>query len=91
MQFTEAKVFDVLRGSQRDEMFVREMQDKIQAILKLLAPKHYPRLRKITPSLTNGWYYFMTTLGNLQTLGEEYTGTLRLNSQGQVPSGMVSY
>ncbi|XP_044259060.1 peroxisome biogenesis factor 10-like isoform X1 [Tribolium madens] len=86
MQFSQAGVADVLRSAQRDESFVLEMQDNLQAILKLFGTRYYHGGQRIIPALTNTWYYFMTTLGNLQTLGEEYTGTLRFSNNNTVPS-----
>ncbi|XP_068908862.1 peroxisome biogenesis factor 10-like [Tenebrio molitor] len=89
MSFSEAGVADVLRSAQRDESFVREMQDNIQTIAKLFGGRNHHGTQRITPALTNAWYYFMTTLGNYQTLGEEYTGTLRFNSENKIPSKLV--
>jgi hypothetical protein len=89
MSFSEAGVADVLRSAQRDESFVREMQDNIQTITKLFGGRNHHGTQRITPALTNAWYYFMTTLGNYQTLGEEYTGTLRFNSENKIPSKLV--
>ncbi|RZC34641.1 peroxisome biogenesis factor 10, partial [Asbolus verrucosus] len=89
MQFSEASVADVLRSAQRDENFVREMQGQVEFIGKLLGVKNYHGTQRIVPALTNAWYYFMTTLGNLQTLGEEYTGTLRLDDDNRIPTKLV--
>lgn len=90
MHFSQAGVADILRCTQRDENFVRDMQDNIQAILKLFGTRHYHTTQRILPALANGWYYFMTTLGNIQTLGEEYTGTLRFDERS-IPSKTVRF
>lgn len=91
MQFHNAGVADVLRLSQRDDSFVREMQDNIQSIAKLFGFKNIHKNQKVVPTITNVWYYLMTTFGGLQTLGEEYTGSLRVNGEHKIPSKLVSF
>ena len=89
MNFSEAGVADVLRCAQRDESFVRDMQDNVQAIVKLFSTRKSHATQRMIPALTNAWYYCMTTLGNIQTLGEEYTGTLRFDKNKKIPSKTV--
>ncbi|XP_063911886.1 peroxisome assembly protein 10-B-like [Zophobas morio] len=89
MNFSEAGVADVLRCAQRDESFVRDMQDNVQAIVKLFSSRKSHATQRIIPALTNAWYYCMTTLGNIQTLGEEYTGTLRFDKNKKIPSKTI--
>lgn len=88
MTFYKANVADVLRLVQRDEGFLRDTEENLQAFFKLIGPQYYPRLFKNVPLFANIWYYSMTSLGNLQTLGEEYTGTIRL-CNNRVPSKWV--
>ncbi|XP_023015884.2 peroxisome biogenesis factor 10 [Leptinotarsa decemlineata] len=86
MTLYKAKVADVLRLSQRDELFVRDLEEQMHSFFKLMGSRSYHHLNKSVPLLANLWYYFMTTLGNLQTLGEEYTGTIRVGNMGKIPS-----
>ncbi|CAH0552080.1 unnamed protein product [Brassicogethes aeneus] len=79
-----AEVSDILRGSQRDELFVNNIQDDLQLFYKVLSPRNYP-LRQTAPTVANAWYYLITSLGNVQTLGEEYTGTIRIDKENRIP------
>lgn len=89
MKFYKANVADVLRLSQRDEAFVQDNEEKLRALLKLIRPRNSHNSSKDIPILATIWYYCMTSLGNLQTLGEEYTGTIRVDRNNKIPSKMV--
>lgn len=89
MNFHEAAVADILRCNQRDQAFVGDLESQLHSFLKYISGRTYHRIRKSVPIIANVWYYFMTSLGNLQTLGEEYTCTIRLTSQQKVPSSLV--
>ncbi|XP_056633289.1 peroxisome biogenesis factor 10-like [Diorhabda sublineata] len=85
MRFSKANVADVLRLNQRDELFIMESGQKISELLKLIGSGNYHRFNTSISYLSTIWYYFMTSMGNLQTLGEEYTGTIRYNNNNQLP------
>lgn len=89
MRYYDAKVADVLRLSQRDEIFLQDVENQMHTLFKLMGARNYHKMRKIIPRVANVWYYLMTSLGNFQTLGEEYTGTVRVTKDGYVPSKMV--
>ncbi|CAG9823728.1 unnamed protein product [Phaedon cochleariae] len=89
MNVLESKVADILRLTQRDELFVRDIEEQMHSFLKLIGTRTYHKMNKLIPVIANLWYYFMTTLGNLQTLGEEYTGTIRVNNNGKIPPKMM--
>lgn len=89
MRHFEAKVADVLRLTQRDELFLQDVESQMHTFFKLMGARNYHNMRKIIPRVANVWYYLMTSLGNFQTLGEEYTGTIRVTEDGHIPSKMV--
>ncbi|KAG5897202.1 hypothetical protein JTB14_022555 [Gonioctena quinquepunctata] len=62
------------------------MEEQMHSFFKLMGSRSYHKLNKSIPVLANLWYYFMTTLGSLQTLGEEYTGTIRIGGSNRIPS-----
>jgi len=81
MNFYEANVADILRCHQRDGAAVSDLESQLHSFLKQLGSRTYHKIRKLVPGIANAWYYSMTSLSNLQTLGEEYTGTIRLSEQ----------
>lgn len=89
MQFYRANVADVLRLSQRDEAFLQEIEEKLHAFFTLIGSRNSHKVAKNIPLLARIWYYFITSVGNLQTLGEEYTGTIRLDRNNKIPSKLV--
>ncbi|KAJ8921942.1 hypothetical protein NQ315_008576 [Exocentrus adspersus] len=89
MRQYEAKVADVLRLTQRDETFLQDVENQMHTFFKFMGARSYHKMRKIVPRLAYTWYYLMTSLGNLQTLGEEYTGTIRVTENGAIPSKMI--
>lgn len=86
MNFYDAKVADILRCHQRDEAFVADLESQLHSFLKYFNPRTYNRVRRLIPSIANAWYYLMTSLGNLQTLGEEYSGSIRFVEHRKIPS-----
>lgn len=77
MNLQEASIADIVRCSQRDETFSNELQNYLLPLLKVFERKTYHQLRKYIHPISLLWYYTLTSLGNLQTLGEEYTGLIR--------------
>lgn len=84
-----AEVADIQRAFQRDDAFVEEMREDFAALLKLFGNATYNAHRKYISLIANSWYYFVTSLSNRQTLGEEYAGILRVVSGNRLPSKLV--
>ncbi|KAH1022703.1 peroxisome biogenesis factor 10 isoform X1 [Dendroctonus ponderosae] len=86
MQFFEPGVADLLRCTQRDQAVISDLEGQLHSFLKHLNARTYHRIRRSVPLLARFWYFYMTSVYNLQTLGEEYTGTLRLTRDRKVPT-----
>lgn len=89
MPFYYAKVADIVRSSQRDELFIESLYQDILSICKTLSIKNFIYLRKVIPIVASSWYYFLTSFDNLQTLGEEYAGILRVDRNKNLPNKLV--
>ncbi|XP_066245953.1 peroxisome biogenesis factor 10-like [Euwallacea similis] len=89
MNLHQASVADVLRCTQRDQAFIDDLESKLHSFLKFFGAPVYHKISRLVPSVANVWYYYMTSLGNLQTLGEEYTGIVRFTNGQQTPSGLT--
>ncbi|KAF2901032.1 hypothetical protein ILUMI_05172 [Ignelater luminosus] len=89
MPFYYAKVADIVRSSQRDELFIESLYQDILSICKTLNIKNFIYLRKVIPIIASSWYYFLTSFDNLQTLGEEYAGILRLDRDKKLPNKLL--
>lgn len=89
MKFNSADVTNIIQASQRDEAFVEELQEYLTSLVKCFGQNNYNQIRKLLPCLTTAWYYLMTSLSNLQTLGEEYAGLIRLGSNNKIPAKYV--
>lgn len=90
MNLCEANVADILRCSQRDEQFISELEQRVQSLLLLTGTRNLNELKKNVPVIAKLWYYLVTSLSNLQTLGEEYTGTIRVTKNNKIPSKLVN-
>lgn len=84
-----AQVADILRSSQRDESFVLELQNTFSSILQQFGNRTFHSYRRYLPAIAESWYYFLTSLTNRQTLGEEYAGILRVISSTQLPGTLL--
>ncbi|XP_065170784.1 peroxisome biogenesis factor 10-like [Atheta coriaria] len=88
MSFYKAEISDILRANQRDNDFINELQEYMTDLVKLLtgSGQNYNKIRQLIPLCTNAWYYLLTSVSNLQTLGEEYTGTIRVSPDNELIS-----
>lgn len=89
MKIYKANVADILRSTQRDDLFISDLEQNMHTFLKLMGTRNYHKLNTTVPVVANIWYYFMTSLSKIQTLGEEYTGTIRVNNKNQIPHKSV--
>ncbi|XP_050305686.1 peroxisome biogenesis factor 10-like [Anthonomus grandis grandis] len=85
LNFHQAAVADILRSNQRDQTFVSDLESQIHSFLKFLNNRTYHNVQKYVSTIANVWYYSMTTFANLQTLGEEYAGIIRLKNLQRIP------
>ncbi|XP_030767764.1 peroxisome biogenesis factor 10-like [Sitophilus oryzae] len=86
MKFYKAEIADIIRCNQRDEAFVKNLESQLHSFLKYLSSRTYHKIRLYVPVIANVWYYWLTSLSNLQTLGEEYAGTLRTTNENRIPT-----
>ncbi|KAF7272774.1 hypothetical protein GWI33_014483 [Rhynchophorus ferrugineus] len=89
MQFYKAQIADILRCNQRDEAFISDLESQLHSFLKYINSRSYHRIRQSIPLIANVWYYYMTSLSNLQTLGEEYAGIIRITKNNKIPSTLI--
>lgn len=86
----EAKVADILRMSNRDQRFLNGIEEKLCFLLNnLMGTGKYHKNSKFIPTAVSIWYYLLTNFGNLQTLGQEYTGIIRTDEGTKIPSAKV--
>lgn len=91
MKVYPAKQADVVRCSQRDELFVQQLENDFSYILRLLDAKYVHSLRALPPVAANVFYYGFTSASKLQTLGEEYAGILRIRGDNRIPNNLVRF
>ncbi|KAK9869728.1 hypothetical protein WA026_003465 [Henosepilachna vigintioctopunctata] len=85
-----ASVISVLRSMQRDDIAIKEIEDKIQAFSKFCKSKNILRsYDKFIPDISSLWYYYITSGNNIQTLGEEYSYILRFTNENTIPSRFI--
>lgn len=85
----KANITDILRCSQKDDQFSQLYANELVNIVRLCGNKYQKFTKNIYPT-TQALYYWSTSLSKLQTLGEEYTGILRVNrTLNELPSNSV--
>lgn len=82
--FTKAGQPEILRNSQRDDTFQRQLNDLVSDLIRDgLGVRTWIKYREVSRILTSALYQVLTTLSNLQTLGEEYTGLVQIGLTGK--------
>ncbi|CAG0898276.1 unnamed protein product [Cyprideis torosa] len=75
-------VVEVLRGTQRDNDFVSDLADDVRTLLrKTFGVQIFIKWNPYIDDCARVLYYSLTTLSDVQTLGEEYGGLLLLDSR----------
>lgn len=70
----------ILRTTQKDDEIVNDInQDFINVLMKLRINKLNFKQHKRIDGVSKFLYYILTSLSCLQTLGEEYTGLIRVD------------
>ncbi|KAL7630934.1 UNVERIFIED_CONTAM: hypothetical protein RMT77_018774 [Armadillidium vulgare] len=78
----DAGAAEILRATQKDNVFIDEIKSTIADILQKVFGSHFwLKYNKWVSVLCEVAYYSCTTLTLRQTLGEEYTGLLMINSK----------
>ena len=78
---------EILRAAEKDESYLSSLQQRVTSLcLELFGPEVWLRHSWLCEPLARLLYLSLTTLSDLQTLGEEYTGLVQLNRQGRLPS-----
>ncbi|KAK3922894.1 Peroxisome biogenesis factor 10 [Frankliniella fusca] len=81
-QLEPAGTAEVLRAAQRDDLMVERItQEACDVLLKAAGNRLWMKYHGSVPVLAKLLYSAVTTLSDIQTLGEEYTGILQVNSR----------
>uniref|UniRef100_A0A0K8THW6 RING-type E3 ubiquitin transferase n=1 Tax=Lygus hesperus TaxID=30085 RepID=A0A0K8THW6_LYGHE len=81
MPFVRAGPAEILRASQKDETAIRYLQERLEKLLiHVVDVQTFIKHKNVAQCFGQFLFYLNTTLGGLQTLGEEYTGIVQVNS-----------
>eukprot|EP00803_Ostreobium_quekettii_P005399 evm.model.scf_280EXC.3 EVM.evm.TU.scf_280EXC.3 scf_280EXC:8368-11943(+) len=85
--FPSAAQLDIIRASQKDEIYVQGVVESCySAVQKLLGPLKAMEYTREIKFLGELLYYYLRTGTGLQTLGEEYCDLLQVTGKGVEPS-----
>lgn len=93
MDFKHAKARqpEIIRTTQKDLSYTDELSEKFSELLRLCGPRNWIKYNHLTNLAAQLSYHSFASLNTLQTLGEEYTGIIQVNSKYiNVPSKFVS-
>ncbi len=72
---------EILRSTQKDQSFINDLDGQVSSVvLKILGPRSWLTWKQWIEASTRFAFYALTTLSDFQTLGEEYTGILQIDS-----------
>ena len=78
---------EILRAAEKDETYLSSLQQRVSSLgLELFGPEVWLRTGWLCEPLTRLLYLSLTTLSDIQTLGEEYTGLVQLSAHRRLPS-----
>ncbi|XP_053698071.1 peroxisome assembly protein 10-B [Sabethes cyaneus] len=71
---------EIIRTIQKDESYVEEIRSQLSDILLLLSQKNWFKYQHLCRLIAEVLYHHYAIVHNLQTLGEEYTGIIQVDS-----------
>ena len=80
--FTNPSFPEIIRATQKDDLVMTQMTNEISSnvLLKILGPRSWIPWKQWIEASVHFAYFAITTLADLQTIGEEYTGILQVTS-----------
>ena len=71
---------EIIRATQKDDLVMTQMRNEISSnvLLKILGPRSWIPWKQWIEASVHFAYFAITTLADLQTIGEEYTGILQV-------------
>ena len=87
----KARQPEIIRAVQKDATYSNELSADFSDILRLTGSRNWIRYNNLCNLVAEIVYHGFASINNLQTLGEEYTGIVQINSNYiKIPSKVVS-
>lgn len=93
MNFRNAKARqpEIVRSVQKDAHYTNDLSEDLSDILRLAGTRNWIKYNKLCKLIAEICYHGFSSINCLQTLGEEYTGVLQVDSKYEhIPSRLVS-
>ncbi|XP_035783510.1 peroxisome biogenesis factor 10-like [Anopheles albimanus] len=71
---------EIIRSVQKDQLHIEEIRTSLSDLLLVLSQRHWYRYNALCKTIAEILYHHYAILNNLQTLGEEYTGIIQVDS-----------
>uniref|UniRef100_A0A2M4AWP8 RING-type E3 ubiquitin transferase n=1 Tax=Anopheles triannulatus TaxID=58253 RepID=A0A2M4AWP8_9DIPT len=71
---------EIIRSVQKDQLHIEEIRTALSDLLVVLSQRHWYRYNALCKPIAEILYHHYAILNNLQTLGEEYTGIIQVDS-----------
>lgn len=86
----KARQPEIIRSVQKDLYYTEELTHNFSDILRITSKKQWVRYNNLCKMLAEIVYHGFASINSLQTLGEEYTGIIQIDSNyHQIPSKIV--
>lgn len=79
MALAVASTAAIFRAAQKDEFFISKLASQCSDVLRLIGNKTWNKYSRHVTQASQILYGYLTTLKDLQTLGEEYTGIIQVD------------
>ncbi|XP_075163809.1 peroxisomal biogenesis factor 10 [Haematobia irritans] len=81
---------EIVRSIQKDSRYTNELSEDFSDILRLTGPRNWIKYNLLTKLIAEITYHGFASINNLQTLGEEYTGIIQVDSNyKQIPGRLL--
>lgn len=92
MDFRNAKARqpEIVRSVQKDSRYTNELSEDLSDLLRLTGARNWIKYNQMCKLIGEICYHGFASINNLQTLGEEYTGIIQVDSQYKhIPSRLL--
>lgn len=83
---------EIIRTIQKDQSYIDEIRGQLSEILLLVSQRNWFKYQHLCKLIAEILYHHYAIVNNLQTLGEEYTGIIQVDSNYvMLPNKAVSF
>lgn len=92
LYLSKAGQAEIIRSAQKDDQYITQIHSEVAELCRRYDNRLWIKYDKLLKIAVQVFYYSFHAIGGIQTIGEEYTGIIQIDSKyTSLPSRCVSF